>query len=425
MHFTWMGNLATIQPTTRAVTGLTAIQLTRPANGPGRPKIQLNFEQIELLRSAGYNWNEVADAFMVSRSTVWRRLREYGTVSMGRYSDISDSDLDGIVRDITHRHRHTGQTLMQGHLSSIGIHVQRYRIRDSLHRVDPLGSILRRRQPITRRRYSVPGPNSLWHIDGHHSLIRWGFVTHGGIDGFSRLIVFLYCSTNNKSVTVLELFHRATQLFGIPSRVRSDRGGENFGVCEFMIRSRGLDRGSHIAGSSTHNQRIERLWRDVFRCVCSTFYALFHYLEESHLLDPEDTCDRFVLQSIFGPRINRCLTEFASAWNHHPLRTERNWSPKKIWMNGVLDPTNRDRTAIRDIMDPIPNDGVENFGIDFEGPLPTDMDDNDTVVVDDVECPLDTQDLEEFQELFNPLVACDDYGITLYSTARQFAHNRI
>ena len=40
------------------------------------------------------------------------------------------------------------------------------------------------------------------HIDGHHKLIRWRFVIHGGIDGFSRCIVFLQCSTNNKSETV-------------------------------------------------------------------------------------------------------------------------------------------------------------------------------------------------------------------------------
>ena len=28
----------------------------------------------------------------------------------------------------------------------------------------------------------VTWPNSLWHIDGHHSLIRWQFVIHGCCD---------------------------------------------------------------------------------------------------------------------------------------------------------------------------------------------------------------------------------------------------
>ena len=29
--------------------------------------------------------------------------------------------------------------------------------------------------------------NSLWHLDGHHSLIRWKILIHGCIDGFSRI----------------------------------------------------------------------------------------------------------------------------------------------------------------------------------------------------------------------------------------------
>ena len=45
-------------------------------------------------------------------------------------------------------------------------------------------------------------PNSLWHVDGHHSLIRWVFVIHGCIDGFSKLILYLHCATDNSAETV-------------------------------------------------------------------------------------------------------------------------------------------------------------------------------------------------------------------------------
>jgi len=41
--------------------------------------------------------------------------------------------------------------------------------------------------------------NASWHIDGNHKMIRWRFVIHAAIDGYSRLIPYLYCAKNNSS----------------------------------------------------------------------------------------------------------------------------------------------------------------------------------------------------------------------------------
>ena len=100
----------------------------------------------------------------------------------------------------------------------------------SLWRTDPSRILLWTSQLIVvnRCRYNVPGPRSLWHLDGNHNLIRWGFIIHGCVDGFSRRIMFLKRSTNNKAVTVL-------QLFGLPSRVRGDQGTENIEVARYMF----------------------------------------------------------------------------------------------------------------------------------------------------------------------------------------------
>ena len=53
--------------------------------------------------------------------------------------------------------------------------------RESIGHVDPGDSGISWAVVISRRACSVAAPNSLWHIDGHHSLVT---VIHGGIDDF-------------------------------------------------------------------------------------------------------------------------------------------------------------------------------------------------------------------------------------------------
>ena len=123
-----------------------------------------------------------------------------------------------------------------------------------------------------------------WHhhylslCNGHHKLIRWWIVTLRGVDGYGRMIVYLECSTNNRATTVYKLFMAAVERFGLPSRVRSDLGGENYMVARHMLRHRGSDRSSMITGNSTHNQRIERLWVEMHGSVILLYYRLFYFL---------------------------------------------------------------------------------------------------------------------------------------------------
>ena len=72
-------------------------------------------------------------------------------------------------------------------------------------------------------------------INGHHKLVRWRMVTHCGIDGYSRLVVYMKCSSNNQSRTVYDLFLEAAHQHGLPSRVRCDQGVENHLVAQHML----------------------------------------------------------------------------------------------------------------------------------------------------------------------------------------------
>lgn len=200
---------------------------------------------------------------------------------------------------------------MAGYLKSLGLRIQRRRIRERLAKLDPHNTALRWGAVVSRRKYYVPWPNSLWHLDGHHSLIRWKLVIYGCIDGYS-MRMFLYCRTNNKAETVLELFINAVEYDGNrwPSRIRVDHGGENAQVCEAMLHARGEGRGIFIAGPSTHSQRIERLWRDGFRPVCHLYYYIFYAMESSGILNINDSVHLFALHLVFLPRINQALNEF-------------------------------------------------------------------------------------------------------------------
>lgn len=133
----------------------------------------------------------------------------------------------------------TGQRMVQGYLESKDINVTRQQVRTLMQEIDPEGTGCRKAVMRQRREYKVPFPNSLWHVDGQHKLIRWKFVIHGGVDGYSRVCVFMRASDNNRADTVESHFLGATNKWGWPQRVRADYGGENNGIWAQMLLVRG------------------------------------------------------------------------------------------------------------------------------------------------------------------------------------------
>ena len=196
--------------------------------------------------------------------------------------------------------------------------------------------------------------------------MQWRLITHGGVDGYSRLIVYLKCASNIKSATVYESFLVAVGKYHLPSRVRSDQGGENILVAQHMIQNRGAHRNSMIVGSSVHNQRIERLWKDMHKSVTSLFYKLFYFMEQNDLLHPSEEKDLFALHYVYIPRIKRALASFVTDWNNHPIRTAHNKSPHMLFSAGMVLLRHSGLTAL-DFFENIDL----NYGIDDDGPIPT------------------------------------------------------
>ena len=74
-----------------------------------------------------------------------------------------------------------------------------------------------------------------------------------------------------------------------------------------MAEKRREGRGSILQGSLVHNQRIERLWRDIREMVTEYFRLLLHLLEWNNFLNPSDEMDLAALHYVFIPRINENL----------------------------------------------------------------------------------------------------------------------
>ena len=300
----------------------------------GRTRNEVTVDEIIELRCLNYKWSKIAALLGISRATLYRRLEE-SNISSDDHTQLSDHHLDELIRSIKQSHPNDGEVLMKGHLVRLGVRVTRKELRESIHRVDHVNVIGRSNSVVRRRIYSVPHSNFIWHIDTHHKLIKWRFVIHGAIDGFSRTITYLSCADNNRSSTALANFLDAISLHGLPDHIRSDCGGENVAIWRYMIASHNHDYSSVITGSSVHNERIERLWRDVHRCVGSDYGDSFRSLERDHLLDPLNEVDLYCLHYVYLPQINQCLFEFKESWNHHGLSSEGNMSPYQLFFEGL------------------------------------------------------------------------------------------
>jgi len=107
--------------------------------------LEQDFTQVEMARVLG-----------CSTKTVHRRIVEFGLSSLNQVVyTTTDDDLDALVRDFVSNFPTTGQKTLAGHLCTLGYHIQRYRIRESLYCVDPWGVEQCSQRLLHRQRYKA------------------------------------------------------------------------------------------------------------------------------------------------------------------------------------------------------------------------------------------------------------------------------
>ena len=160
--------------------------LTTIHNGRAqRPSYEIDVEQVKLLRGYYFKWESIAKIFGIHRTTLWRRIKDCDLYAESN-ATISNEELDDLIKSIKNEYPHSGERIIIGILRAKGVSVLIWKIRESMHRVDPINAEIGWVQKHPRWIYSVPGPNSLSHNDGLHKLIYCKFVIHACIDGFSE-----------------------------------------------------------------------------------------------------------------------------------------------------------------------------------------------------------------------------------------------
>lgn len=153
----------------RRVSGNT---LESTSSAVGRPKFVIPREQLVYMLDYDISVSDIAHALGVSKSTIKRRLREYGISVRCQQEVLTDAALDELVRGVQEEFPNAGYRRVYSQLKSRSIKVTQSRVRESMHRTDPEGVAMRWLSITPRTVYSVRGPLSLWHIDGNHKLIR-------------------------------------------------------------------------------------------------------------------------------------------------------------------------------------------------------------------------------------------------------------
>ena len=102
----------------------------------GRPKVLDNEGNIVEMLTLGFSVQQISKMLKISRPTVYRIMKDANVFRT--YSDIDEPSLDDTIRELKSEHPNAGEVMVMGHLRAKGFRIQRQKVRNSIHRVDPV-----------------------------------------------------------------------------------------------------------------------------------------------------------------------------------------------------------------------------------------------------------------------------------------------
>jgi hypothetical protein len=142
-------------------------------------RLKIDKSKLESLLSLGFSVRKIARDGLLGKAlhynTIHSFMKNNNMLSIKeRYTIMSDNELKEIITNINKDFPNSGIREVVSHLKSRDppILIQRNQCARLLAEIDQVGTAVRWAQVIQRRQYQVPSPNSLWHMDSHHSLVE-------------------------------------------------------------------------------------------------------------------------------------------------------------------------------------------------------------------------------------------------------------
>ena len=248
------------------------------------------------------------------------------------------------------RIRQYGIRLLTTHLShKYGHRARGDDVRNALWLLDQNG-ITSRRPGFRRKRkdkYTVPGPDWLWCLDGHDKLAAYGIEIYGCVDAYSRKIIWWYIGSSSRTaVSVVRQYLATVKAYGkCPNYLRTDEGREIYMMADahyylyWMALVKAYEEGIYtdedlnrcclrdcfITGKSTANVRIEGLWGQQIRGCTESWMIFFSMLKNTFWFREDCPTDKVVLTFIFIPIIKAEVFDWVETHNANPIRSQSKW----------------------------------------------------------------------------------------------------